>query len=520
MEAETSRDTSRDTRSDTNDWTFDRAAEAISRGASTIRSALTLALNAIDRVDGLVRTVSRDSRQVATDAARFWVALSESIARLQRTARATPRVMAALTEVARLAAAYRLAFIKAGFLAPSSATTYLESVHRREGQKLKRFCERQGGGLLKVGQVLSTRGDLLPATFIAELAGLQDSAEPPPTHEVEAALDIWWPDWRAAFTLEAPLAAASLAVVFRGRLADGSPVAVKVQRPGIDRVIAEDRAALTLIARLFNEARPQSLAGLDVRPILAEVGTSLTEELDFAAEYAMSRRFEAALPPSLCRVPGMRLTPHPHVLVMDLVDGTRLPDALKDHDVAPLLGDLARVFAHALLVHGLVHGDPHPGNVLALPETGQSPRLALLDFGSAVHLTHDQRKAYLGLLVGLLGRQRAPLVHALQALGFTTDGAPAAPDSLETLADALCAMPRPVDLAAIDPREELERGLALMRDHAHLQMPGHMVRVGRALGTLGGLFLTHRHQLDKDRLDLGRLLMEVVFEASRDTSRN
>ncbi|HRE92056.1 MAG TPA: hypothetical protein PK095_23270, partial [Myxococcota bacterium] len=87
--------------------------------------------------------------------------------------------------------------------------------------------------------------------------------------------------------------------------------------------------------------------------------------------------------------------------------------------------------------------------------------------------------------------------------------------SLAALADALCAMPRPADLKSIDPRDELERGLAIMRDHGHLQMPGHMIRVGRALGTLGGLFLTHRAELGKDRLDLGRLLMEVVLEASQ-----
>lgn len=510
MEAEASRDTRRDT----DEWTFERAAEAVARGANTVRSALALAMNAIDRVDDLVRTVSRDSRQVASDATRFWIALSASAARLQSTARATPRVMAAVTEVARLAAVYRLAFLKAGFLSTASAATYLEAVHTREGARLRRFCERQGGGLLKVGQVLSTRGDLLPTAFIAELAGLQDSAEPPPTAEVELALDGWWPGWRDQLSLEAPLAAASLAVVFRGRLADGSPVAIKVQRPGIERIIAEDRAALTLIARLFHEARPQALAAVDVRPILAEVGASLSEEVDFAAEHTMSRRFESALPASLCRVPAMRLEPHPRVLVMDLIDGVRLPDALRDREAAPLLADLARVFAHALLVSGLVHGDPHPGNVLALPE-GSGPRLALLDFGSAVVLSDAERRAYLGLLIGLMGRQRAPLVAALSALGFTTDGAPAPLAALEALADALCAMPRPADLKSIDPREELERGLELMRSHGHLQMPGHMIRVGRALGTLGGLFLTHRASLDKERLDLGRLLMELVIEASR-----
>lgn len=517
MEAEPipNRDTQRDTTHNQSTWTFERAADVVTRGAKTVRSALTLAMNALDRVDGLVRTVSRDSRQVANDATLFWVALSTSIAKLQQTARATPRVMAALTEVGRLAAVYRLAYLKAGFLAASSAERYLATVHTREGGKLRRFCERQGGGLLKVGQVLSTRGDLLPAAFIGELAGLQDSAEPPPMAELEAALDGWWPDWHERFALDAPLAAASLAAVYRGRLVDGTPVAVKVQRPGIERVLAEDRTALDLIARLFNEARPAAFANIDVRPILAEVGKSLSEEVDFAAEHAMSRRFEAALPPTLCRVPGLRLEPHPRVLVMDLVDGLRLPEALREPgSAAPLLTDLARVFAHALLVHGLVHGDPHPGNVLVLASESP-PRLALLDFGSAVVLTEPERKAYLGLLVGLMGRQRAPLVQALSTLGFTTDGTPAEPSSLEALADALCSMPRPADLKSIDPREELERGLSLMRGHGHLQMPGHMIRVGRALGTLGGLFLTHRDELDNDRLDLPRLLMEVVLEASR-----
>lgn len=497
---------------------FVKTVEAVRRGAHTVRSALKLVRHALDRVDSLVATVGADSRQVAEDATLFWGVLSESTSRLHQHARATPRVAAALTEVARLAAVYRFAFMKAGFMSAASAATYLDQVHVREGRKLRAFCERQGGGLLKVGQVISTRGDLLPAAFIAELQGLQDSAEPPENAEVEAALDEWMPRWREQFTLDAPLAAASLAVVFRGHLPDGTAVAVKVQRPGIEKVIADDQSALSLIARLVKEAAPEALAGLDVGPILNEVAQSLGEEIDFVAEREMGEAFLAALPAQLCRVPAPMLSANPRVLVMELIDGQRLPDALREMDadeVAALLSDLARTFAHTMLVHGLVHGDPHPGNILALSGPKESARLALLDFGSALRLTNLQRKAYLGLLIGLMGRQRGPLIAALMDLGLTEGSEPASRASMETLADELSAMPRPTDLAAIDPREELERGLALMRSHTHLQMPGHLIRVGRALGTLGGLFLTHRAALTGARLDLGRLLMGVILEASR-----
>ncbi len=502
---------------------LDDALTTLRRGRDAVIGTLDLARNLVSRVDTLVTTLGRDSRRVAADAVLFWSALSTAAAKAKAAAKATPRIARVMAELARIATTYRFAYIKAGFLSEAGSQSYLAAVHTREGTKLRLFCESLGGGILKLGQVLSTRADLLPKAFVDELTQLQDAVPAPDQATVEAALDACLTtDWRSDFTLESPLAAASLAIVYKGRLADGTPVAVKVQRPEVDRLIAEDRAAMELIAAIIRDNAP-GLAGLDIEPILREVAKSLIEELDFVSEAAHADRFRQALPAHLCLIPAFLRPPHPKVLVMELVVGSRLPDALaasSPQEIAHILGALAKAFAEAILVHGLVHGDPHPGNVLVLPPMSEpmAPRLALLDFGSAVTLDERTRRAYTSLLFALMARARTPLALALGDLGFTLKGSPElapSPEALAALADSLCDMPRPADLASIDPKAELERALTLIRAHDSLVMAPHLIRVGRALGTLGGLFMSHQSALTAENLDLGRLLLDTLIESSR-----
>lgn len=502
---------------------LDDALTTLRRGRDAVIGTLGLARNLVLHVDTLVTTLGRDSRRVAADAVLFWSALSTAAAKAKAAAKATPRITRVMAELARIATTYRFAYIKAGFLSEASSQSYLSAVHAREGTKLRLFCESLGGGILKLGQVMSTRADLLPAPFVNELTQLQDAVPAPDQPTVEAALDAWLtPDWRNDFTLEAPLAAASLAIVYKGRLADGTPAAIKIQRPEVERLIAEDRAAMELIAAIIRDNAP-GLAGLDIEPILREVGKSLTEELDFVSEAAHADRFRTALPAHLCLIPAFMRPPHPKVLVMELVLGSRLPDALAaatPPEIATILGALAQAFAEAILVHGLVHGDPHPGNVLVLPpsESPGAPTLALLDFGSAVVLDERTRRAYTAFLFAVMARARTPLGLALGDLGFTVKHTPdfaPSPESLDALAGSLCDLPRPADLASIDPKAELERALTLIRAHDSLVMPPHLIRVGRAIGTLGGLFMTHKNALTADHLDLGRLLLDTLMRSSR-----
>lgn len=487
----------------------ERAAQVVIRARDTLLAAFDLAAHTALNVRRLAEAIDRDGRAVAADAVALWAAVQEASQRARAAAQATPRVARVLGAVARVAAVYRVHHLEVaarGAAAPREAA--VEALHRREARRIRALCEELGGGILKVGQLLSARGDLLPAAWVEELSGLQDRAEASPAEAVRALLEAELGDLDAVFAeLEVePIAAASLAQVHRATLIDGTPVAVKVQRPGVDRIIAQDRTALTLVADLFGAALP----GVPVRAMADEVARSLVEELDFEAEAETARAFGAAIGGHVW-VPRVHGPTTRRVLVLELIDGARLGDYLAGADAGgrdAVLGQLARAMAISVLAHGLVHGDPHPGNFLvAAPrEAGGAPRLVMLDFGAALRLTEGERRAYLALLPALFARDEARVRASLDALGFTADepGAPTA------FALRFAEVIVPSDLAAIDPRVELERALAMAREHAGLVVPPHFVRLGRALAGVGGLFMVYR-----PKLDLPALVVEAMALAPR-----
>jgi len=485
---------------------WDNVSRIAARTRDTVLGVLTLAGHATRRVHALARTIDRDGRQVVADAAALWASIQIASRRAEATWQATPRIARLLREVARVAAIYQLHHLKVGFFAESRQVELTTALHHREGARIRAFCEEMGGGLLKVGQLLSARADLLPEAWVQELASLQDRVPPADLAEVMALLKAEVPDFDSLFSEfdEAPVAAASLAQVHRAHLADGRVVAVKIQRPGIDRVIAQDQRALAVVADIFGGV----MSGFDAGPFLREVAVSLGEELDFRAEAVMGSRFRAAFGDSVA-IPLVVGPTTERVLVMDFIEALRLPDFLAsavDSDRDTILADLARTIAAGMLVHGLVHGDPHPGNFLVIPanETS-SPRLVMLDFGAALVLTETERRAYVELLPALFSRNEAIVAHLLTELGFTAPD-PAAPAAF---ALAIASSLVPQDLASIDPRAELERGLALAKLYPGLVVPTHFVRISRALAAVSGVFMQYRPDLN-----LGALLMQVLVKAS------
>lgn len=479
--------------------TVEELRAVVSRTRRTLADSLRLAGHALARVERLVIDVGRDGREIVTSAVALWRSVEAALREAEALSKATPRVARILREIGRIAAVYRMYHIRAAFLSEASAASALDALHHREAQRLRLLLESLGGGVLKVGQLLSCRADLLPAAWIAELRLLQDAVPPAPEAEVEALLAAERPALVPFASIEpTPLAAASLAQVHRAVLADGRAVAVKIQRPGVDQLIAQDRRALALVAEILGPLFEEIALG----PVLAEIGRSLVAELDFEAEAAMAGRFAEALGPE--RVPTV-IAATPRVIVMELVDGERLLPFLESAATAErdaLLETLARTTAEAILVHGLVHSDPHPGNYLVRrADSG----LVLLDFGAALTLTEDERRAIVALLPAMFGKNEARTRELLATLGFS------APDpewpAKFALAVADTLVPR--DLATIDPRAELERGLALARQYPGMVVPAWFVQVGRSLAGLGGLFLTWR-----PAVDLGQILFQTLARAS------
>lgn len=262
--------------------------------------------------------------------------------------------------------------------------------------------EALGPTFIKFGQALSTRPDMLPPAYLAALERTQDRITPVPFAQVreiiESELGVRLNHLFATFD-ETPLGSASLAQVHKATLRDGRPVAVKVQRPGITDVIHADLDALASIA-----ARADSATKLGRRLHLAdwvhEFRKALLAELDYGCEAENLDRFrshfrdypELYVPAPLWDFSSRR------VLTMELVTGRKVTDLTgtyrTEHDLSLLAGALLRGYLDQVLVHGDIHADPHPGNLL-VTEDG---RLALFDLGMVMHVPPRQRDRIFRLL--------------------------------------------------------------------------------------------------------------------------
>jgi ubiquinone biosynthesis protein len=257
--------------------------------------------------------------------------------------------------------------------------------------RLRRALEECGGVFVKLGQVLSTRSDLLPPSAVAELARLQDRVPPERREAVAAVLEAELGQPVEAVFAEfewEPLAAASIGQAHRARLRSGEQVIVKVQRPGIAEAVERDAEVLAELARTA-ESRTAWAAEYRVVELVREFTDRLREELDFRGEARNAVEIGGRLEPG-----GPVRVPHVHgdytsarVLVMEWLDGVSVRQAARAApgagvDPARLAEALLRCALQQMLVDGHFHADPHPGNVMLLPDG----RLGLIDFGATGRL--------------------------------------------------------------------------------------------------------------------------------------
>jgi ubiquinone biosynthesis protein len=449
--------------------------------------------------------LARDAAVVADDGC----ALARELARWpERIA----RVASAGSLLAGVAASYRLHAIRAAFLSEAAARDALGALHARNARRFQAASARHGGGLLKVGQLLSARPDLLPEPWIAELARLQDDVPALPFEVVRAVVeeDLGAPleALFAAFDPR-PVGAASIAQVHRARTLDGFDVAVKVRRPGIESLLDLDLDLLEGFVASLRAELPEA----DWETIAAEVRSSVSAELDFAREaVAMDRvaAFFAAHP--AIRVPRSR--PElcsERVLTSDFVEGRRIREALEGWEARAAAGDagaaaridetlglLLEAYLRMVLEAGVFQADPHPGNLL-VTEAGE---LVVLDFGCSCELPASRRRAYRDLVIAFLAGDRAGLAARLEALGFATRSG--RPETLLGFADALLGAFRALAAglgagAWPAPEAVLAQARELLRaaeGDPVVRIPQEFVMLARVFGTLGGLFQRHRPRID------------------------
>ncbi|MFL6139811.1 MAG: ABC1 kinase family protein [Frankiaceae bacterium] len=308
-----------------------------------------------------------------------------------------------------------------GSLPSDAATAPGGAEPTEEALGLAADLERMGPTYVKLGQLLSTRVDLLPPAYVEALGRLQDDVEPVPFGDIEevvtAELGVRLSRAFARFD-ERPMASASLGQVHRAELRSGRQVVVKVQRPGIrDRV----RSDMEVLGELAGWLDRHTALGrrYGFGDLLEQFGRALSRELDYAREAENLRALAATLADHRRIVvpqPVADLTTS-RVLTMDLVPGHKITDVspvvLLDVDGAGLADELFSAYLKQVLVEGFFHADPHPGNVLLTPDG----KLGLIDLGQVARVPTRLRDKLVRLLVAIGDGNGDEAANAAVAIG-------------------------------------------------------------------------------------------------------
>lgn len=396
---------------------------------------------------------------------------------------------------------YKLRQVLGRISGGSARADWYQRQHERAARRLRDTAVALEGLLIKVCQFMGSRADVLPPAFIEILGELHDRVPPRPFATIrphlEASLGRRLEDCYSHLD-EKPVASASLAQVHRGTTLDGRDVAVKIQYPGIERVVATDLRNLSFFVHLLVRLEPN----FDLRVVLQEICTLIPLELDFEKEAANARRFAADFAGDESvrfPVPVAELTTR-HVLTMDFIEGVKITDlaalerlGIDKRDVAALL---TRVCVQQILEHGFFHGDPHPGNLLIRREEG-GIQLVVLDLGLSKEFTPELRDGVIRLTLAVIGKDPHTIGEAFRALGFRLrDGGDNTFVALGELllGQALQSGRAYADMEMVDRiQDEL---LAAIRANPVVRAPSDLMLVLRVMGLLSGIGKTLDSQVN------------------------
>lgn len=295
-----------------------------------------------------------------------------------------------------------------------------------DARELARDLEAMGPTFIKLGQLLSTRSDFVPPAYMEALSMLQDHIQPFPFEKVEAIVNVEI-GARLSKAFQhfdpVPMAAASLGQVHYAVLRSGQEVAVKVQRPEIREQVAADLAAISEIAE-FLDRHTEMGRRFEFTKIVNELRKALLRELDYRQEAQTMRLMREKLA-------GFRrlVIPAPvddyssgRVLTMEYVDGTKVtklhPVVRLEVEGSVLAEEVFRSYLHQILILGVFHADPHPGNVFL---TSDNKRVALLDFGMVARVGPEMQDHLLKLLLAISDGQSDRAAAVAQVMGKERD---------------------------------------------------------------------------------------------------
>ncbi|MGB2695578.1 MAG: AarF/UbiB family protein [Dehalococcoidia bacterium] len=402
--------------------------------------------------------------------------------RVRRSARVT-------WTAARIFRGYRWLSWRERFLPKDEAQRRLSARHRKSARLIFETATELQGLLIKTGQIMGARADVLPDEYVEVLSKLHDAVPPKPyavvRRVVERELGVPIEAAFAQFSHTA-IASASLAQVHRARLRDGSDVAVKVQYPEIEEIVKVDLQNLRLLGRVANRV----VRDFDFEPIIEELGANVPLELDFINEghnaETTARNFAGHSEIVIPRIDWEHTTRR--VLTMEYVEGIKITDlaALEAAgiDRQAVYRLVADSYVSQIFTHGFFHADPHPGNLFVQP----GPKLVIVDFGLTKQLPPTFLRGFVRLTTSLVTQDSAGLAQAFRDLGFQTrhadDGV------FETLGEAMITRLSRSGEFNHDRQlliEFQQRMLRVLRENPVVRVPGEFLLIGRVMGLLSGL---------------------------------
>ncbi|NDJ35443.1 MAG: AarF/ABC1/UbiB kinase family protein [Chloroflexi bacterium] len=413
---------------------------------------------------------------------------------------------------------------------------------RRYSRRFFRLAERMGGVMIKIGQFISARVDIMPPEIIEELAGLQDTVQPAPVQkvreEIESELGARLEDIYSEFNNE-PKAAASLGQVHSARLRSGEKVVVKVLRPGIEKIVVTDLAALRVVARWLMLWRVVARRA-DVPALIEEFADTLWEEVDYISEVDNAEQFREMFADDIqVYVPSVYHTySTARVITMEDVTSLKITDTraldASGVDRTAAARKLFDMYLQMIFEHGFFHADPHPGNIFVYPLPDHAVAqmygnrnhrsrpfyVVFVDFGMVGRIPRSVQDGLREAVIAIGTRDSARLFKAYEMLGVLLPNADQA-RIIEAQNEALeYVWGRSTAEVAQMPTDDMEMFALKYRDLLYdmpFQVPHNFIFLGRALGILSGITV----QLDPDFNpwdDVAKYAQRMIVRETRRTN--
>jgi predicted unusual protein kinase regulating ubiquinone biosynthesis (AarF/ABC1/UbiB family) len=418
----------------------------------------------------------------------------------------------------RVLISYRLAPVIGIFLPSEVKSARLSKLHRRNAALIREKALEMKGVMIKVGQFLSSRKDFLPDEYIEELSELQDQVPPHDFGEIRQRiideLGSAPEDLFSEFDKE-PIAAASLGQVHRAVLKDGREVAVKVQYPGIEKIIETDIKMFEFLIKLMRGR----MGWIDLRVLHGEFSKIVRGELDYVAEGRNAERFRqnfssderVVIPRVYWKFSSGK------VLTLEFVGGIKITECAlikaSGVDCRMLVSLLSETYAKMIFVHGFFHCDPHPGNIFVR----EGPTVVFVDFGMVQAISDSTKRNLRQYASAIVENDATGIVEALEKMGFLIEGADygAIVDVTQELIDKYrYSTPEELKSLTVDEiGEEINNVRTVINN---FQVPNYFILLIRTIGMLNGM--AYRLSPEVNIIEIAKPYIREFFRGTREES--